>query len=112
MSDSVNQPWALQPMKIKVTDKGQVLEVSDAQPWVSERKQLLKKAREMIAEYNGEPRSLYKHHNNLVEITKRLAQIKVIFDLFNQERARHADANIAALVKYFNDPATMEGVDD
>lgn len=112
MSDVNGQPWALQPMKITITDKGQTLEVADVQRWIEERKQLLRKARELIAGYNGNPASFRAHHPTLVGTARRLSEIAAIFERFNQERLRYADANIAALVKYFQDPKTMEGVDD
>ncbi len=107
-----SQPWALQPMKITIRDKGQVLEVTDVQRWVDERKQLLKQGRAIVFGYDGNPVPLYKHHATLIDIVTRLNAIKVIFDDFSRQRARHADANIAALVAYFQDPKTMEGVDD
>lgn len=106
------QPWALQPMKIMITDKGRTLEVSNVQPWIDERKQLLKRGRDIVADYDGNPVPLYKHHASLIDIVTRLAAIKVIFDEFNRQRARHADANIAALVEHFRDPKTLEGIDD
>lgn len=112
MTDTTNLPWTPQPMKITVIDKGQQLQVSNVDTWVAERKQLLRRAREIMGEHDGTPTSLYEHYGALVDITARLAQIKVIFDEFNRERHRHADANIAALVVYFNDPKTMEGIDD
>jgi hypothetical protein len=58
------------------------------------------------------PPSLYPQYGKLVGIARRLAEIKVIFDTYSRERNRHADVNITALVDYFRDPKTMEGVDD
>lgn len=112
MTDIDGQPWAPQPMKITITDKGETLEVADAQRWVDERKRLLRQARDIVAVYDGNPAPLYKHHATLIDITKRLAAIKVIFEEFKRQRARHADANIVALVNFYRDPQTMEGVDD
>lgn len=112
MTDTTNSPWAPQPMKITITDKGQQLVVSNVDTWLEERKQLLRRATGIMSEYDGKASSLYKHYGTLVDITKRLAQINVVFDEFNRERSRYADANIDTLVKYFSDPKTMEGVDD
>lgn len=111
MTDST-QNWAPRPMTITVTDKGQTLQITNVDPWIEERKQLLRRARDLIKNYDGHPPSLYPQHGELVRIATRLAQIKVIFDTFNRGRAHHADANIIALVGYFRDPKTMEGVDD
>ena len=112
MADSISQIWSPLPMVITVTDTGQSLQVSNVDRWIEERKQLLRRARDLIKNYDGNPRSLYSHHGELMRIATRLAQIKVIFDTYNHGRARHADANIIALVEYINDPKTMEGVDD
>ena len=43
---------------------------------------------------------------------RQLSEIEIIFDQFNRERLRQADANIALLVRYFSDPKTLEGIDD
>ncbi|HEX8486545.1 MAG TPA: hypothetical protein VF643_14330 [Sphingomonas sp.] len=99
-------------MKITIADKGQTVEVADVQRWIDERKQLLRKARELLSGYDGKPASLRPHHGTLVGTARRLSEIAMIFERFNQERMRYADANIVALVKYFEDPRTMEGVDD
>lgn len=112
MSISANPPGALQPMKIIVTDKGETVEVSNVNVWIEERKQLLRRARDLLTGYDGKPVSLYPHYAALIEITARLGQIKAIFEEYNRERNRHADANIAAMVKYLSDPNTMGGVDD
>jgi len=112
MTVSNTQPWAARPMEFTVTDKGQQFEVSDVQRWIDERKQLLTRAREIIGEYDGAAPSLYKHHGTLVGIVGRLAQINVIFDEYNRQRMLHANANIDAMVKFFGDPKTMEGIDD
>lgn len=110
MTDST-QTWAPRPMTITITDKGQTLQVTNVDQWIEERKQLLRRARDIIKGYDGNPPSLYSQHGTLVSIATRLAQIKVIFDTFNRGRAHHADANITALVEYFRDPKTMEGID-
>jgi len=112
MVDDTNRRWAVSPMVITIVDKEKTLQVSDVQLWIDERKTLLRRAQEIMTVYNGTPASLYKHHGTLVAIALRLAEIKHIFDTFRRERSRHADANISALVKYFSDPKTMEGVDD
>jgi hypothetical protein len=112
MTISNDRPGVPQPMKINVTDRGETVEVSNVNVWIEERRQLLRRARDLLTGYDGNPASLYEHHAALVEIVARLAQIKAIFDGFNRERKRHADTNIAALVKYFNDPNTLEGIDD
>lgn len=112
MTDTANLTWAPQPMKITVIDNGQQLEVADVQRWIDERKQLLQLARDILGEYDGKPPSLYKHHAALVTTVGRLAQLNVIFDEFNRQRMQHADANIDAMVRYFSDPKTMEGVND
>lgn len=88
------------------------MEVADVQRWVDERKKLLRQARDIVAEYNGNPAPLYKHYSTLIDITRRLAAIKVIFEEFKRQRARHADENIVALVNFYRDPQTMEGVDN
>lgn len=106
------KPWALKPMVVTITDKGETFQVADVQRWIDERKALLRRAREIMTAYNGKPESLYRHYGRLIGITSRLAEIKQIFDTFTCERARHADANIAVLVAYFSDPETMEGIDD
>ena len=111
MTDNT-QSSAPRPMTITVTDKGQTLQVANVAQWIEERKQLLRRAREIVKDYEGNPPSLYPQHGTLVDIARRLAQIKVIFDTYNRERNRHADANIIALVDYFRDPKTMEGIDD
>ena len=87
-------------------------QVADVQRWIDERKQLLRRAREIMTAYDGTPASLYRHHGTLVGIASRLAEIKQIFDTFRDQRTRHADANIDALVRFFSDPTTLEGVDD
>ena len=112
MVDDTNQPWAVRPMVIIITDRGKTLQVSDVQPWIDERKTLLRRARDIMTAYDGTPASLYKQHGTLMAIATRLAEIKQIFDTFRLERNRHGDANISALVAFFNDPKTMEGVDD
>lgn len=106
------KPWALKPMVVTITDKGETFQVTDVQRWIDERKTLLRRVREIMTDYNGKPESLYRHYGTLVSITSRLAEIKQIFDTFTRERTRHADANIAALVAFFSDPKTMEGIDD
>ncbi len=106
------KPWSMRPMVVTVTDKGETFQVADVQRWIDERKQLLRRAREIMTAYNGTTASLYRHYAALVGIASRLAEIKQIFDTFSDERTRHADANIAALVAYFSDPKTMEGIDD
>jgi len=112
MADSTNEPWALQPMTVTITDDGKTVTVNDVQRWVEERKKLLRQARDILKEHNGSPVSLYPHHATLVRIARRLQQIRVIFETFNRERNRHADANIRSLVAYFSDPKTMAGIDD
>lgn len=110
MPDS--QPWALQPMKIIITDKGQTLEVADAQRCIDERKQLLRAARDLLSAFDGDPAPFRKHHATLVGTARRLSEIAAIFERFNHERMRYADANIVALAKYFQNPETLEGIDD
>lgn len=110
--NDITQPWAPRPMTITVIDKGQTLQISNVDPWIEERKQLLRRAREIVNDYDGNPASLYSRHGELVSIATRLAQIKVIFDTFNRGRLRFAGANIVVLVEHFRDPKTMEGVDD
>ena len=112
MSDDTNQGWAPRAMTITVIDKGQSHQVSNVDPWVEERKTLLRQGHDLVNDYDGNPRSLYPQHNTLVTIAKRLAEIKVIFDTYNRERNRQADANITALATYFTDPKTLEGIDD
>ena len=112
MPDPNGQSWALQPMKIIITDKGETFEVSDVQRWIDERKQLLRAARDLLSSYNGDPAPFRPHHGSLVGTARRLSEIAAIFKRFNQERARYADANIALLVRYFSDPKTLEGIDD
>lgn len=107
-----DKPWTPQPMEITITDKGQTMTVANVDRWIEERKQLLRRARDILREFDGTPRSLYKHHGTLIDITRRIAQIKAIFDLFNRERTRHADANIMAMVAFYQDSRTMEGIDD
>ena len=111
MNDTT-QPWAPRPMTIAIIDKGQSLQISNVDPWIEERKQLLRRARDIVKDYDGNPASLYPQHAELVGIATRLAQIKAIFDTFNRGRRRYADANIVVLVEHFRDPKTMEGVDD
>ncbi len=112
MSDDTSQGSAPRAMTITVIDKGQSLQVSNVDPWIEERKLLLRRARDIVKDYDGNPSSLYPQHGTLVTIARRIAQIKVIFDTYNSERNRHADANITALVAYFTDPKTLEGIDD
>lgn len=112
MADSANAPGTREQMALTITDKGRTVEVCNVDPWIEERKTLLRRARDLLRNYNGSASSLYPHHGDLVDIANRLAEIKVIFDRFNRERARRADANIAALVAYFSDPATMAGIDE
>lgn len=112
MADSANMPETREQLVLTITDKGRTVEVSNVDPWIEERKTLLRRARDLLRHYNGSTSSLYPYHGDLVDIARRLAEIKVIFDRFNRERARRADANIAALVAYFSDPATMAGIDD
>jgi hypothetical protein len=107
-----DQPWSMRPMVVTVTDKGEAFQVADVQRWTDERKQLLRQAQEIMTAYNGTPASLYRHYARLVGIASRLAEVKQIFDAFERERTKHADANITALVTYFSDPKTMEGIDD
>lgn len=112
MADSPTNPWAMQPMTVIVTDQGRTVSVNDVQQWVEERKTLLQQARDILKKHNGSPASLYPHYGALIRIAKRLDQIRLIFEAFNEERTRHADANIRALVAYFSDPKTMDGIDD
>lgn len=112
MSGDTNHGWAPRRMTITVIDKGQSHEVTNVDRWVEERKALLRQGHDLVKKYDGNPRSLYPQHGTLVTIAKRLAEIKVIFDTYNRERNRHADANITALVTYFTDPKTLEGIDD
>lgn len=112
MSDATNVGWAPRRMTITVIDKGQSYEVSNVDRWVEERRTLLRQGRDLVKDYNGIPQSLYPQHATLVTIARRLAEIKVIFDTYNRECNRHADANIAALVAYFTDPKTVKGIDD
>ena len=112
MTDTTVQGWASRPMTITIVDRGQTLQVTNVDPWIEERKRLLRAAREIVKGYDGNPPSLYPQYGELVRIARRLAEIKVIFDTYNRERNRHADANIATLVTYFDDPKTMEGIDD
>lgn len=112
MADESGKPWALKPMVVRVTDKGDTFEINDVQRWIDERKTLLRRARDILAAYDGTPVSIYKQYWKLIEIAGRLAEIKQIFDAFERERARRVDANITALVTYFSDPKTMEGIDD
>ena len=107
-----DKPWSMRPMIVAITDKGKTFQVADVQSWVDERKQLLRQAREIMTAHNGTPASLYRHYAKLVGIASRLAEIKQIFDAFERERLRHADANITALVAFFSDPKTLEGIDD
>ncbi len=107
-----DQPWSMRPMVVTVTDKGEAFQVADVQRWIDERKQLLRRAREIMTAYDGTPASLYRHYATLVGVASRLAEIKQIFDAFERERTRRADANLTALVTYFSDPNTMEGIDD
>ncbi len=111
MSNDTNQGWAPRAMTITVIDKGQSHQVSNVDPWVEERKALIRQGHDLVKDYDGNPRSLYPQHRPLVAIARRLAEIKVIFDTYNRERNRHADANITALVTYFTDPKTLEGID-
>jgi len=99
-------------MSITIADKGETLQVDSVAKWVEERKQLLCQARDLIKDYDGRPPSLYPQYGKLVGIARRLAEIKVIFDIYTRERNRHADANITALVAYFTDPKTLDGIDD
>ncbi|URW74837.1 hypothetical protein M9980_09685 [Sphingomonas donggukensis] len=110
-TDTTSQTSASRPMMINIVDKGQTLQVTNVDPWIEERKQLLRRAREIVKSYDGNPSSLYPQYGELVRIMRRLAEIKVIFDTYNRERNRHADANITAIVEFLNDPKTMEGVD-
>lgn len=112
MTDGTSQTWASRPMTITIVDKGETLQVANVDPWIEERKRLLRRAREIVKDYDGNPPSLYSQYGELVRITRRLAEIKVIFDSYNSERKRHADADITRVVAYFNDPKTMEGIDD
>ncbi|KQN76535.1 hypothetical protein [Sphingomonas sp. Leaf62] len=111
MSDA-NQGWAPRPMSITIVDKGETLQVDNVAKWVEERKQLLRQARDLIKDYDARPPSLYPQYGKLVGIVRRLAEIKVIFDIYTRERNRHVDANIIALVAYFTDPKTLDGIDD
>ena len=112
MTDSTAPSSATRPMTITIVDKGQTLQVANVDPWVEERKLLLRRARDIIKDYDGNPRTLYPQYGDLVRTARRLAEIKVIFDTFNRERNRHIDANITALVDYLSDPKTMDGIDD
>lgn len=107
-----DKPWSMRPMVVTVTDKGETHQVTDVQRWIDERKQLLRRAREIMTAYDGTTASLYRHYATLVAIASRLAEIKQIFDTFIDARTRHGDANITALVAYFSDPETVEGIDD
>lgn len=107
-----DKPWSMRPMIVTITDKGKTFQVADVQSWVDERKQLLRQAREIMTAHNGTPASLYRHYATLIGIASRLAEIKHVFDTFRDERTRHADANINALVRFFSDPTTMDGIDD
>jgi hypothetical protein len=110
MSDDTDRGSAPRRMTIIVTDKGQSHEVTNVDRWIEERKTLLRQGLDLVKDYDGNPRSLYPQHGTLVTIARRLAEIKVIFDTYNRERNRHADANITALVAYFTDPRTLEGI--
>lgn len=112
MANGSGKPWALRPMVVTVTDKGETFQVNDVQRWIDEHKRLLRRARDILTAYDGTPVSLYKQYGTLLAIASRLAEIKEIFDTFEHERTRHADANITALVAFFSDPKTMEGIDD
>ncbi|WP_294392981.1 hypothetical protein [uncultured Sphingomonas sp.] len=112
MADESGKSSALIPMIVRVTDKGETFQVNDVQRWIDERKRLLRRARDILTAYDGTPASLYRQHGTLVAIAVRLAEIKQIFDAFERERTRHADANITALVAFFSDPKTLECVDD
>lgn len=112
MSDDTNQGWAPRAMMITVIDKGQSHHVSNVDRWVEEYKALVREGHDLVKNYDGNPRTLYPQHGRLVTIAKRIAEIKAIFDTYNRERNRHADANITALVSYFTDPKTLEGIDD
>lgn len=107
-----DKSWSMRPMVVTVTDKGETFQVADVQPWIDERKQLLRRVRDILTAHDGTPASLYRHHGTLVGIASRLAEIKQIFDTFTRERTRHADANITALMAFFSDPKTLEGIDD
>jgi len=107
-----DKPWALRPMVVTITDKGETFQVNNVQRWIDERKQLLRRARDILTAYDGTPASLYRQHGILVDIVVRLAEIQQIFDTFNRERTRHGDANITAMVAFLRDPKTMEGIDD
>ncbi|MDE1914893.1 MAG: hypothetical protein KGJ57_00090 [Sphingomonadales bacterium] len=112
MADNTNQPWALRPATFTIIDKGETLTVNDVQRWVEERKQLLKRARAILDKYNGKLASLYPHYAALISIVLRLEELRLIFVSFNQQRNLHADANITAMMAYFNDPKNLEGIDD
>lgn len=112
MPDGTNQPGAMQPMTVTVTDQGRTVTVNDVQQWVEERKTLLRQARDILKKHNGSPASLYPHYGALIRIVKRLDQIRLIFAAFDEERTRHADANIRAMVAFFSNPETMDGIDD
>ena len=112
MSDDANPGWAPHPMTITIVDKGQSFEVTNVDRWVEERKTLLRQGHHIVKHYDGRPQSLYAQHGTLVTIAARLAAIKLVFDTYNNERNRRADANIIALVDYFRDPKTLEGLDD
>lgn len=112
MTDTAKPTWASRPMTITIVDKGQTLQVTNVDQWIEERKQLLRRAREILKDYDGNPPSLYPQYGELVRIARRLAEIKVIFDTYNSERNRHADANIIELVAFYSDPKTLEGIDD
>lgn len=97
---------------ITIVDKGVPQFVINVDRWVQERKNLLRKGRDIIKGYDGNPSSLYSQHDDLVAIATRLSELKVIFDTYNRERNRRIDANITAIVAHLIDPKTMEGIDD
>ncbi len=112
MVEGTNQSRMMRPMAVTITDQGRTVTVGDVQQWVDERKTLLKQARDIVKKFNGSPASLYSDYGVLIGIARRIEQIRLIFKVFDEERTRHADANITALVAYFSDPETMEGIDD
>lgn len=87
-------------MRITITDKGQTQEVSDVNPWVAEKKELLKKAEQLLDGYDDKPASLRKHYHILQAIVMRLSEIKAIFDQYNAKRLEYADANLGVMIAH------------
>ena len=109
MTDTIHQTGAARPTTITVVDKNQTLQVTNVDQWIEERKQLLRHARAIVKDYDGNASLLRPQYDELVRTMRRLAEIKVIFDTYTNERNRHIDANITVMVTFLNDPQNNGG---